>query len=96
MAITRDKFIRNFLDELTENLSAVDMEILTLKKEPDNEEALAQFDHAVACGEEHNSVGDGATTRPHNWSVETQNSLRHCRGGPCQIMRWTACVSSGS
>lgn len=43
MAISRDQFIRNFLDELHENLAAADNQILALKKTPDDAEELTKL-----------------------------------------------------
>ncbi len=43
MALNKDAFINNYLDELEENLSAVDRDILTLKKDPNKEEALTSL-----------------------------------------------------
>jgi two-component system, chemotaxis family, sensor kinase CheA len=40
MALDRDAFIENFLDELRENIDQVDSKILVLKKDPKNEEEL--------------------------------------------------------
>lgn len=40
MVINRDAFIDNYLDELNENIEAVDAGILVLKKDPENEDEL--------------------------------------------------------
>ncbi len=40
MALNREAFIDNFLDELNENIQKVDSSILVLKKDPENEEEL--------------------------------------------------------
>ncbi len=47
MAISRDKFIENYLDELKENIELVDSGILILKKEPDNENELSKLLRAL-------------------------------------------------
>ena len=43
MALDRNAFISNYLDELDEQLSAIDAEILTLKQDPQREESLASL-----------------------------------------------------
>ena len=47
MAITREAFIDNYLDELRENLEVVDAGILKLKNDPENVDELAQFLRAL-------------------------------------------------
>lgn len=47
MAINRDAFINNFLDELEDNISVVDSEILNLKKDPEKEESLTSLLRAL-------------------------------------------------
>ncbi len=43
MVIDRDAFIDNYLDELKENMLLIDSGILTLKKNPQNEDELARL-----------------------------------------------------
>ncbi|MCP4400830.1 MAG: response regulator [bacterium] len=47
MAISRDAFIDNYLDELKENTESVDSGILTLKKDPANEDELTRLLRAL-------------------------------------------------
>lgn len=47
MALNRDAFINNYLDELEDNISVVDTEILTLKKDPEKEESLTSLLRAL-------------------------------------------------
>ena len=47
MAINRDDFIEQYLDEVAENLTAVDRAILTLKKDPANEDAIGRLLRAL-------------------------------------------------
>ncbi len=43
MAINREAFIANYLEELADNLSVVDSGILVLKKDPENDEELTRL-----------------------------------------------------
>jgi len=45
--LNRDAFIDNYLDELGENIEAVDATILTLKKDPENEDELTRLLRAL-------------------------------------------------
>ncbi len=47
MAIDRDAFIDNYLDELKENTESIDSSILTLKKDPENEDELNKMLRAL-------------------------------------------------
>ncbi|MCP4104496.1 MAG: hypothetical protein GY749_03010 [Desulfobacteraceae bacterium] len=47
MAIDRDAFIDNYLDELKENTEAIDSSVLTLKKDPENEDELNRMLRAL-------------------------------------------------
>lgn len=47
MALNRDAFIGNYLDELEENLSLVDTAILALKKDPEKDDELARLLRAL-------------------------------------------------
>ena len=47
MAINRDDFIEQYLDEVADNLTAVDRAILTLKKDPANEDAVGRLLRAL-------------------------------------------------
>ena len=43
MALDRNAFIANYLDELAEQLASIDADILTLKQDPEREESLASL-----------------------------------------------------